>query len=179
MLDAGDTVVVLIDIQGRLADAMFERERLVAGARNLLAGAAELKVPVLWTEQAPAKLGPTIPELVALMPGARPIPKVAFSCMGEPEFVRQLRELGRSSVLLAGIETHVCVYQTARDLLAAGYHVELVADAVSSRTAANLRTGTGRILAEGARLTSVEMCLFELQRVAEGNTFRAISRIIR
>lgn len=179
MITTDNCAFVLVDVQERLLGAMHDRDRLIDQTRRLLSGMAALKVPVLCTEQVPEKLGPTMPDLASLMPGSEPIPKSSFSCMGEGAFVRRLRDLGREAILLAGIETHVCVYQTARDLLAAGYRVDLVADAVSSRTPSNLEVGTRRMLAEGVRLTSVEMCLFELQRVAGDDTFRTISRIIR
>lgn len=179
MITTANCVLVLIDLQERLVGAMHEQGRLVDQTRRLLSGVTTLGVPVIVSEQVPEKLGPTIPDLASLLPGWAPIPKSTFSCMGEPVFVERLRESGRGTILLAGIETHVCVYQTARDLLDAGYQVELVADAVSSRAPSNIEVGIRRMLSDGARLTSVEMCLFELQRAAGDDSFRTISRIVR
>jgi nicotinamidase-related amidase len=113
------------------------------------------------------------------MPEVEPIPKLHFSCWGEPRFVERLRALNRSQLLLAGIETHICVYQTARDLAAAGYGVQAVADAVSSRTAMNRDLGLEKARAVGAALTSVEAALFELLQVAEGPKFKAILQLVK
>ena len=179
MLRAEDTVVVFIDVQGRLAEAMADRDALFANLEKLLRGAAALGLPVLWTEQIPEKLGPTVPALAALLAGVQPIPKSAFSCGGEPAFMERLRALGRRQVLLCGIETHVCVYQTARDLREAGCEVEVVADAVSSRRRENRELALDKLRDCGVRLTGVEMALMELLRVAAGDRFRAVLKIIK
>jgi nicotinamidase-related amidase len=104
---------------------------------------------------------------------------MSFSCCGEPAFLARLEALGRGQALLAGIETHVCVYQTAADLVARGCAVEVVADGVSSRTLDNKLIGLERIRGCGARLTSVETCLFELLRTAEHAAFREILKIVK
>ena len=179
MLKPDMTVVVFIDVQGRLAEAMADREALFAALSKLLRGATELGLPVLWTEQIPEKLGPTTPELAVLLPGGTPIPKQSFSCCGAPEFVRRLAETGRRQVLLCGIEAHVCVQQTARDLLDEGYEVEIAADAVASRSRANKEIALARLRDEGAGITCVEMALMELLRTAGSDRFRAILKIIK
>ncbi len=179
MLRRDNTVLVLIDIQGKLATLMHEREQLFANLQILTRGARVLELPILWLEQYPRGLGPTIPEIAGLLPDLQPLPKISFSACGLPEFVRRLARTGRRQVLLAGIEAHVCVYQTGRDLLAAGYRVEVVADAVSSRTAANRRLGLQRLEAAGALLTSVEMALFELLGRAEGPEFKQIAALVK
>lgn len=179
MLPLEDTALVLVDVQGRLAQLMHERELLFANLERMVRGAQVLGIPILWNEQVPEKLGATIPELAELLTGVESLPKNAFSCCGNPAFVERLAATGRRQVLLTGIETHICVYQTARDLLAGGYAVEVVADAVSSRTEANKRTALERIRAMGAGVTSTEMALFELLGSAEGDRFRQISRLVR
>lgn len=178
MLERDTAVVVIVDIQEKLARVIHERDALVAAADKLIQGAAALGVPVVYTEQNPNGLGPTVPELAAHLDG-EPITKLAFSCCGEPAFTEALAAGGRRQVLLAGIETHVCVYQTVADLLAAGHEVHVVADAVGSRTAANRAIGLARMKDAGAQVTSVEMALFELLKVAEGPAFKAILKIVK
>jgi nicotinamidase-related amidase len=172
------TVLLVVDFQGKLARIVQDSDAVVQAARKLVAGAILLEVPILWTEQNPGGLGRTVPELADLLPG-EPIPKLSFSCCGERRFVEALERLGRRQVLLAGIETHVCVYQTAADLLAAGYEVEVVADAVSSRTAENRDVGLAKVQRLGAGRTSVETALFELLRGAEGPKFKQLLKIVK
>lgn len=179
MIEPARTALVLVDIQVRLARVMHEPDLLVDGLRRLVAGARALGLPVLWLEQYPEGLGPTVPEVAGLLEGLKPVTKLCFSAWGSPEFRRQLESGGRRQVLLAGIEGHVCVYQTAVDLLGAGYEVEVVGDAVSSRTAANRALGLARIQQAGARVTGVEMALFELLRTAEAHAFREIARLVK
>lgn len=179
MLDRGNTALVLIDIQGKLATLMHDREQLYASLQILVQGARALELPIVWLEQYPKRLGPTIPEVADLLPDLEPLPKVCFSACGLEAFRSRLRDTGRRQLLLAGIETHICVYQTGRDLLAGGYYLEVVADAVSSRTADNRRLGLERLAAAGAQITSVEMCLFELLREASGPAFKEIARLVK
>ena len=179
MLQRDNTALVLIDIQGKLATLMHERQALYRNLEILVRGARALELPVLWVEQYPKGLGPTIPEITRLLPDQTPLAKTCFSACGLPAFARQLQQTRRRQILLAGIETHICVYQTARDLLAAGYHVETVTDAVSSRTAENRQVGLRRMAAAGAQLTSVEMCLFELLGAAGGPVFKEIAGLVK
>jgi len=173
------TVLVLIDVQEKLAPLMYERDALVRAQSQLLKGAAALRLPVIWMEQLPDKMGATIPELRERLAGLTPLSKGAFSCCGEPAFRDALRTTGQTHILLAGIESHVCVYQTAVDLIADGFKVKIVADAVSSRTAANRQAGLDAARAAGADLTTVEMILFELMRDSSHPAFREILKIVR
>ncbi len=179
MLRRDDTVLALLDVQGRLATLMHDREALYRSLVTLVQGVQALGLPIVWMEQYPKGLGPTIPELAQLLNGQQPLEKTCFSACGLAAFVAQLRATGRRQVLLAGIETHICVFQTGRDLLSLGYHVEVVTDGVSSRTAANRQLALDRLSAAGASLTSVEMCLFELLREAGSPEFRQISQLVR
>jgi nicotinamidase-related amidase len=158
---------------------MYEKEALLANLQKLLQGIRILGVPVMLTEQNPSGLGPTAPEISALLPDITAIPKFTFSCGGEPRFMDSLQTLSRKQVLIAGIESHVCVYQTSIDLLKSGYEVQVVADCVSSRTEANKKLSIERMRDEGVKVTGTEMVLFELLKVAEGDRFKAISRLIR
>jgi nicotinamidase-related amidase len=179
MLQLDSTVLVVIDVQDKLFRVMPEREALAASLRKLVRGAQVLGVPVILTEQNPKGLGPTIAELADLMPGIQPIPKFSFSCCGEERFRRELEALGRRQVLLAGIELHICVYQTALDLLASGYEVQVVADCVTTRLLENREIGLMRLRDAGVSLTTAEMALFELLKTAEGDVFKEISRIVK
>jgi len=179
MLTTDRTVLVLIDIQGKLAQLMHAREALFDSLQRLVKGSRALGLPILWLEQYPQGLGPTIPEIAGLLPDVKPIAKTCFSAWGSEAFRTQLATTGRTQLLLGGIEAHVCVYQTALDLLGAEFEVEVVSDAVSSRTAANAELGRQAMREAGARLTSVEMALFELLQTAEAPAFREIARIVK
>lgn len=179
MLNRDSAALVLVDVQGKLATLMQDSETLIENCRRLVQGARLLSIPVFWNEQLPEKLGPTVAQLRESLAGLSPMPKSTFSCWGNPAFREALRASGRRQLLVAGIEAHVCVYQTARDLLAEGYEVHVVADAVSSRRADCRRIALERMVAEGARLACVEMVLFELLQVAEGEIFRDVIRIVK
>jgi isochorismate hydrolase len=158
---------------------MHHKDALLENLCKLLKGIRILNVPVLITEQNPAGLGPTVPEITTLLPGVTAIPKFAFSCCREPRFMESFQSLARKQVLLTGIESHVCVYQTSLDLLRLGCEVQVVADCVSSRTEANIKLALERMRDEGGKLTGTEMALFELLRVAEGERFKEINRLVR
>lgn len=179
MLTVDNTVLLVVDVQGRLAEVMHDREPLLENVRRIIQGAQVLDLPIVVTEQVPEKLGATRSEISPYLQGIDPIAKRSFSCCGDETFVDVLTGLNRKQVLMAGIEAHVCVYQTAVDLLEQGYEVQLVADAVSSRTPENRQLGLDRMKAAGASLTSTEMALFELLRVAEGPKFKAISKLVK
>jgi nicotinamidase-related amidase len=179
MLMTDKTVLVVIDIQGKLAQSMYCREPLLENVQKIIKGAQVLGIPMLITEQNPKGLGPTIPEIADLVPGVRRIPKLSFSCCGDESFSKELSGFQRHQVLLSGIEAHVCLYQTTVDLVAFGYEVHVLADAVSSRTAENKAIGLQKMKDAGASITSVEAALFELLRVAEGPAFRQIISILK
>jgi nicotinamidase-related amidase len=179
MLTADRTVLVVVDVQGKLAQIMFNRENLFANIGKMIRGIRLLGIPIIWLEQNPRGLGPTAREIADLMPGIEPISKMTFSCCGNPEFMRRLESLGRGQVLLVGIETHVCIYQTAMDLVGMDYEVQVVADAVSSRTEENKTLALTKIRDLGAGLTTTETALFELLKVAKGPKFKEMLRIVK
>ena len=179
MLSCAETVLLVVDIQEKLVRAMHAREELVLRAQQLVQGARVLNIPVLCTEQNPRGLGPTVPEIAAHLGEARPIGKFSFGCCASEDFMRALQATARRNVLIAGIETHVCVYQTALELIAKGYRVEVVADACSSRTLQNKQTGLEKMRDAGAAVTSVETALFELLKVADGPLFKQILSIVK
>ena len=179
MLQKEETVLVLIDIQGKLAQIVDESESVVHNIATVVQGVKALQMPILWLEQYPKGLGPTVEEISQHLTEETPIEKITFSAYQTEEFVRALEQTGRKKVLLAGIETHICVYQTAADLIANGYEVEVLADCVSSRTARNHEVGVQKMIQLGASISSVEMALFEMQQIAKGDTFKAISKLVK
>jgi nicotinamidase-related amidase len=179
MLKPDNTVLSVIDVQGELAHAMHNKEMLFENLQKLIKGSKILGIPILWTEQNPEGLGPTIPEVANLLSGIKPVSKLSFSCCGNERFMEALRALNRNQVLLAGIEAHVCIYQTAVDLVNLGYEVQVVIDAVSSRTKENKLIGLEKIREVGVSLTSTETVLFELLKVAEGPKFEGILNIVK
>jgi nicotinamidase-related amidase len=179
MLNEKDCCLVVVDVQGKLADLMHDKENLFKNIRILIQSAKILDIPILWCQQVPAALGPTAPEIAELLGGCEPVNKSSFSCCGCEEFNDKLEELGRRQVLLCGIETHVCVYQSAVDLIEKDFEVDVIADAVSSRTQANKEIGLDRLAEEGARISSTELALFELLKSADHPQFKQVARIIK
>jgi nicotinamidase-related amidase len=181
-LDRNDAVLVVIDVQERLMPVIHDRFEVERNVERLIRGAHVLGVPVIVTEQYVKGLGPTVEPVRRALEetgGYRPIEKQCFSAQGCDAFAAQLAALERRQVLLAGVEAHVCVYQTARDLLAAGLSLWIAADAVSSRSARNRDVALQRITADGARLSSTEMALFELLSVSGTEEFRAIAKLVK
>lgn len=179
MLDRSKAVLVIVDVQGKLAQLMHEKEIFFANVNRMIKAAKLLDIPIIWNEQLPNKLGETTPEAKDQLEGHNPLIKSSFSCCGNTDFNSALAESGRKQVLLTGMETHICVYQTARDLLRDGYEVHLISDAISSRIATNKTVGIEAMRELGAKLSSVEMALFEMFNVAEGDDFRELVKIVK
>jgi len=179
MLEIEKSCLVVIDVQGKLANLMHNKEPLFANIGILIKMANALQIPILWCQQNPRGLGATLAQLAELLGNNEPIDKFSFSCCGDEKFAGQLKNIGRKQFILCGIETHVCVYQTAMDLLDKDYEVNLVADAVSSRSAENKQIALERLTAEGAYLSSVEMTIFELLKTAKHPKFKELAKLIR
>jgi nicotinamidase-related amidase len=179
-LDAARTALAVIDVQESFRPhipdfaLLASRVALVAQAVQLLG------LPVVVTEQYPKGLGRTVAEVRAALPEEfEPLEKTAFSSCGASVFVSKLEEAGARQILLCGLEAHVCVNQTAHDLLARGFQVHLLADCVSSRTADNRQTGIDKMMRSGALPSSTELALFELMRDARHEQFKAIQKLIK
>ena len=179
MLERQNTFLVVVDVQGKLAQVMQGKEALFAKLQQLISGIKVLRLPILWCEQVPDKMGPTLPEVSGLLTGLQPISKSTFSCWGEDRFRTAAQSLARKQVLLAGIEAHVCVYQTAMDMVTAGFEVQVVSDAISSRNIADRMLGQERIREAGAGLTCVEACLMELLRDTKAPEFKEILKLVK
>ena len=144
----------------------------------LIQGAKLLDIPIVWVEQLPDKLGSTHKDILPYL-SEQSISKSTFSAWGDNEVRSQVEKLNRRNWLVAGIECHVCVYQTVRDLLKMHYDVHVVNDAVSSRTQDNKKLGLQAMQAAGAKMTSTEMVLFELQQKAEGEVFKQLIKLVK
>ena len=179
MLTRENTVLVVIDVQEKLFPVMHNHESLSANLQTLIQGIRALGVPIIWLEQNPAGLGPTVPEVAQHLAGLEPITKVTFSCCGEPAFADAIEALGRQQALLCGIESHVCVYQTAIDLAQFGHEVEVATDAVSSRSTDTKATALRKLEHAGVGLTCTEMALFELLQAGEGPEFKEILKLVK
>jgi nicotinamidase-related amidase len=179
MLEQKDCCLVVVDVQGKLARSMFDKDHLFDNIQILVKTAKILDIPVVWCQQRPEALGPTVPQIAELLTESRPVDKSSFSCCGQDIFNTKLRALGRQQVLLCGIEAHVCIYQTTVDLLRRAYTVDIIADAISSRTLENKQLAIQRMSDEGAHINSTEMALFELLRTAEHTKFRQITKLIK
>jgi len=174
-----NTAAVIIDIQERLYPHMDNREELERNVGILIKGLHLLKVPLLITEQYSKGLGKTIPAISEGLENFEPIEKISFSCCDESRFQKELNILNKKFVILAGIETHVCVLQTVLDLIDSGFHPVLVEDCVSSRKENDKMIAVERIRSEGAIITTYESILLELCRVAGTETFKRISGLIK
>jgi nicotinamidase-related amidase len=179
---ADDSVLVVVDVQERLVAAMRpeDKERVERNVPILLRAADLVGVPVLVTEQYPKGLGHTIgPVKDAVPQGTAIVEKVVFSCGRSDEFRSLLEQTGRRTVILTGMETHVCVLQTAFDLVDRGYSVHVASDAVCSRTRENREVGLDLLRQKGAAITSTETVAFQWVGQAGTDTFKAISKLVK
>jgi nicotinamidase-related amidase len=168
-----NTALVVIDVQEKLMNAMPRRVEVLASIQKLIGAARVLKLPTLVTAQYIKGLGPVCEEITKSTPGIKPMEKMAFSCCGSEEFIRTLKELRRQRIILCGIEAHVCVQQTAIDLMK-DYFVYVVADAICSRHRHDHKVAVERLRDCGAVITTVESAVFELLREAGTDQFKQI-----
>ena len=175
-LDPDQCALIVVDIQEKLLPPICERDRLLRNAQLLIRLAGILKIPALVTTQYAKGLGNTVPQISSLLPDTPSIDKLMFSCFGSDVFCNLLKKLPgqRTTVLLCGMETHICVMQTALGALGEGYLVHVAADAVSSRTELNWRLGLNRMQAAGAILSSTEMMIYELLRSSGAPAFKEL-----
>ncbi len=177
-----DAFLVVIDVQQKLMPVIDDRETIERNIDRLIRGGKVVDIPAILTEQYVQGLGPTVPIIRRAFEETsayEPIEKACFSGYGCAEFVMATRNLHRKQAIVAGIEAHVCVYQTVGDLLTNGYDVTIIADAISSRTLANKEIAIRRMISDGARLSSTEMVLFELTVSSGTDEFREISRLVK
>ncbi len=174
-----DTLALLIDVQERLVPVMDKKEETVAESVRLIEGLKILEVPIMPLRQYPKGLGDYIPEISEALGEHEPSDKLTFSAYDAEELATRVDSYGKKNILIFGMETHICVQQTALDLLAKGYNVMIVTDCVTSRKPESTAIALRRMEAEGALLTTTESILFELLRAAGSESFKKISKLIK
>ena len=179
MITTEDTALVIIDVQEKLVPAMHDKEALLDNLKKMVKGARVLGLPIIYTEQNPVGLGPTVAEIAELLLEEKPVSKFSFSSCGDEAFITEIKLVNRPNILITGMEAHVCVYQTAVDLVDLNYNVQVIADAVASRTPQNKQIGLEKSKAAGTGITSTEIVLFELLQVAKGDKFKEIIQIVK
>jgi nicotinamidase-related amidase len=179
LLDRKESFLLIVDVQVKLAPAVLDPDRAVANAARLVAAAQRLEVPVLMTEHCADRIGPILPELRNRVPDDAILPKVHFAAAREPACAERFSQLGRPLCVIAGLETHVCVLQTAIGLKQAGYHPHVVADAVSSRHAMDRDTALARLRDSGVGLVTTEMAIFEWLGRGDDAAFRDLLPVIK
>ncbi|KWT76398.1 hydrolase [Candidatus Magnetominusculus xianensis] len=176
---AHDSVILVVDIQERLAAVMSEKDSITANTLHVIELAKLIKIPICLTEQYPKGLGRTIPEISDAIPDFKPFEKMTFSACAEEGFLESFRQYGRNKVILCGIETHICILQTCLGLIAEGYGVHVVSDCVSSRTQTNKAIGIGLMHEAGAVITSTETVVFQMLARAGTDEFKIMSKRIK
>jgi nicotinamidase-related amidase len=175
-LDADHCALLVVDIQERLLPPIFQKEQLLKNSQLLIRAASVLKIPALVTTQYAKGLGSTVPEIASLLSEVEPIDKHMFSCFGSDAFCSMLKRLpgNRTTVLLCGMESHICVMQTALGALREGYIVHVASDAVSSRTEWNWKVGLDRMAGAGAIISSTETMIYELMKSSGSQAFKEL-----
>jgi nicotinamidase-related amidase len=175
-LEAEECALIVIDIQEKLLPPIFQKEQLVRNAQLLIRAAGILKIPALVSTQYAKGLGATVSDIASLFPAAEPVDKTLFSCFGSDVFCNLVQRLPgqRSTLLLCGMESHICVAQTSLAALRYGYFVHVASDAVSSRTEWNWKIGLDRMRAAGAVISSTEMIIYELLRSSSTAAFKEL-----
>jgi len=180
LLQRESTALVVVDIQQKLTKLVHQPDKLLANCVKVIEFCKRLEIPILVTEQYPKGLGATVPMIKeALGEHYRPIPKTAFSCFGEPEFVTAVEELGVDTLVLIGIETHVCVLQTALVGLTSDFDILVLADCLSARDPFNHEIGLRRLSDEGAIVGSAEMFFYEMLAEAKTDEHQAVFDLLK
>ncbi len=174
-----NTAGLVIDIQERLFPVMWEKEKFLSNCKIMIQGLQELNIPLIVTQQYTKGLGETLSEIKSKIPDFGYIEKREFSCCDEPTVVEKIKQLKAKNIIICGIESHVCVLQTAVDLKDAGLNPIVVMDCVSSRTRGNIELAMERFRFEGIMMTSYESILFELTRSSSANEFKDISKLVK
>ncbi|HEV7699168.1 MAG TPA: hydrolase [Pyrinomonadaceae bacterium] len=180
LLNIDSTALVVIDVQEAFRNAIPDFSTVASRISTAVRGFQLLGVPVLVTEQYPKGLGPTAEEITFVLPDDHfAIEKTAFSSCGASAFVDRLKVLGTKQLVVCGLETHICVSQTAHDLLDRGFQVQVLTECVCSRFSYNRKAGLAKMKASGVIPSSVEMALFELMRDSKHDKFKEIQELIK
>ena len=178
-MHANDSALVIVDVQERLAPVMDDPRRVIYGCANLIRAALRLEVPLLISEQYPKGLGPTMVDLREIAPADAYVEKTSFSCCGEPAFMERFRAFGRGRAVIAGIEAHVCVTQTALEFKERGVEPFVVADCCSSRRPDDVARAFDRLRTAGVHVVGYEQVLFEWLGSKDNPAFKDIQRLVK
>ena len=178
-IEAGRSALIVVDIQDKFRDIIHGMNEVISASRRMIKFSQELDIPVLVTEHYPRGLGTTQPRIRELFNPFQPIEKIEFSCCGSDLFSEILEQLDRDQIILVGIETHVCIYQTAFDLMRIGKQVVVPADAVSSCSAANRELGLQRMTSLGVQIMGVQMLMFEILKKAGTPQFKKVAPLLK
>ena len=178
ILDDNNCALLIIDIQERFQPIIPDFNTLVENTIKLIKTAKMLNIPIIYTEQYPKGIGPTVKELIQYLDDASRFEKLTFSCCKEPSFKEHLKSLNKHQVIVCGIEAHICVNQTVHDLLAANYVPHLIQDAAFSRFPENKEIGINKMRSSGSVISCIEMCLFELMQHSKHPHFKEIQKLI-
>jgi nicotinamidase-related amidase len=178
-LEKENTGLLIIDVQEKLMQVMGQRQRITDNITKLVLLSKLFDFPVILTEQYPKWLGPTTPEVAESLPAYQPISKLHFNCCDVDAFNHRLDSEGLSNVIITGVESHICVFQTCASILDKGYRVHVPQDAVDSRTDENWRVGLDLMKQAGAVITSTETIIYQILKKAGTNEFKQMLKIIR
>ncbi|MEW5820740.1 MAG: hydrolase [Cyanobacteriota bacterium] len=178
ILDQNNSLLLIIDIQEKFKNIIYNSEKVIENTIKLVKTANWLEIPVVYTEQYPKGIGPTVEEIKQHLDKAKYFDKLTFSCCGNTEFISYLKSTGKNQIIVCGIETHICVNQTVHGLLENNFIPHLIIDAVGSRVIENLEVGINKMRDSGAVISCLEMCLFELMDNSKHPYFKDIQKLI-
>ncbi len=173
------TALVIVDVQEKLLPYVIDKEKVVENVQMLIKFADIMSIPIILTEHYPKGLGKTVPEVSEVLKNYAPITKVIFSCCGAKGFISRLKDLGVSRIMIAGIESHICVEQTTLDVMHAGLDVHVIADAISSRTMENKNIGIEKMRQFNAVISSTEMAMYEIMERADTKEFKEVLKLVK
>ena len=178
-LSPKNSLLLVIDIQEKFRPVIYEFDRVVINSRKLIQSANTLNIPIILTEQYPKGLGSTVAEIKEVLANHDQIEKVSFDCFGDSDFLNLINEKKRKNLLICGIESHVCVTQTALSAQDNGFNVYLMADAISSRKKSDYDISLRRLETEGVKLASTEMIIFQMIKDSKDRNFKELSGIVK
>lgn len=179
ILSKENTALIVVDVQEKLLPYVTDKEKVVENLRMLIRFADIMGIPIILTEHYPKGLGRTVPEIKEVLKNYEPIEKVIFSCFGSQTFKSRLKELGVKTLMMAGIESHICIEQTALDAMDSGFEVHVIADAISSRTPGNWELGVEKMRQFGAVISSTEMAMYEIMERADTKEFKEVLKLVK
>lgn len=179
ILTKENTALVVVDVQEKLLPYVIGKDEVLGNIQMLIKFAHIMDIPVILTEHYPKGLGVTVPEIKEVLSEYEPNEKVIFSCYGSLGFKEKLKELGVKRLMIAGIESHICVQQTTLDAINSGYEVHVISDAISSRTQRNLDIGIEKMRQFNAVISSTEMAMYEIMERADTKEFKEVLELVK